>query len=68
MKKIFENGRAIDTGDIVAAEFINQGESHQAVRYKDNNGLMNYYNPRRRGNAQTISKKPLRLCKSEFSV
>ncbi|MCX7086551.1 MAG: hypothetical protein NTV00_00700, partial [Methylococcales bacterium] len=44
-EKILEGGRAVDTGDIVAAEFINQGEKHQAVRYRDNDGTISYFTP-----------------------
>lgn len=38
--------KIVGTGDIIAAEFINQGESHQAVRYIDHEGNVGYYTPR----------------------
>jgi len=40
------NGVMIGEGDIVAAEFINQGSTFQAVRYVDSNGSSNYYTPK----------------------
>ncbi len=32
-------------GNILAAEFVNQGESYRAVRYTDTNGRSNYFSP-----------------------
>lgn len=62
-EKIFDNGRAVDTGDIVAAEFTNQGEKHQAVRYKDNNGVVNYYTPEGEGMRRAFLRNPLDFAK-----
>ncbi|NOT85541.1 MAG: peptidoglycan DD-metalloendopeptidase family protein [Methylococcaceae bacterium] len=58
-ERIFENGRAIDTGDIVAAEFINQGEKHQAVRYKDSDGHLSYYTPEGEGMRRAFLRNPV---------
>ena len=44
-EKLLVNGHEIDTGDIIAAEVINQGNTYTAVRYKDHNGNTNYYSP-----------------------
>ncbi len=44
-EKLFVNGHEIDTGDIIAAEFINQGETHTAVRFEDKQGNSSYYSP-----------------------
>lgn len=44
-EKLFVNGHEIDTGDIIAAEFINRGKAHTAVRYEDNAGNRSYYSP-----------------------
>lgn len=35
----------VEQGDILAAEFINQGQVHRALRYLDKTGLTNYYTP-----------------------
>lgn len=43
-KKIV-NGKEIDTDEIIAAEFINQGTSYTAVRYIDETGNASYYTP-----------------------
>lgn len=43
-KKII-NGKEIDTDEIIAAEFVNQGTSYTAVRYIDESGNASYYTP-----------------------
>jgi len=39
------NDKKIGTGDIVAAEFSNQGQIYQAIRHIDNHGSVKYYTP-----------------------
>ena len=39
------NGEKIGNGNILAAEFVNQGKSFKAVRYESGNGRANYYTP-----------------------
>jgi murein DD-endopeptidase MepM/ murein hydrolase activator NlpD len=40
---IYLDGERIDNGDILAAEFVNQGKRYQAVRYTDPGGRTDYY-------------------------
>ncbi len=40
-----KDGERVTTGDIVAAEFINQGQVHRAVRYTNPEGDADYYAP-----------------------
>jgi murein DD-endopeptidase MepM/ murein hydrolase activator NlpD len=42
---LYEHGVRVREGDIVAAEFVNQGRSFRAVRYTDPNGHSDYYTP-----------------------
>lgn len=44
-EKNFVDGKEIEAGDILAAEFINQGKSYKTVRYVDKDGNVNYYTP-----------------------
>lgn len=44
-EKLFLQGEEIGTGDILAAEFINQGKAYQALRYTDKKGHSDYYTP-----------------------
>jgi len=39
------DGKAFDTGDILAAEFVNQGKTYTAVRFSDGQGQTDYYTP-----------------------
>ena len=39
------DGKEIDSGEILAAEFVNQGKTYTAVRYKDKKGNVSYYSP-----------------------
>lgn len=41
----FLDGEKIGNGDIIAAEFVNQGDSYQAVLYQDSKGNSSYYTP-----------------------
>lgn len=41
----FLDGEKLGNGDILAAEFVNQGETFRAVRYIDENGDASYYAP-----------------------
>lgn len=41
----FLNGEKYDNGDILAAEFVNQGQSFKAVRYTDAEGNSHFYTP-----------------------
>ena len=45
-EEIFKNGEKIKDGNILAAEFVNQGEQHRALRYVDpTTGDTGYYSP-----------------------
>lgn len=39
------DGKEIDSDEIIAAEFINQGKSYSAVRYINESGIASYYTP-----------------------
>jgi murein DD-endopeptidase MepM/ murein hydrolase activator NlpD len=44
-EEIWRDGVKLRNGDIVAAEFVNQGKSFRAARYRDPSGRSNYYTP-----------------------
>jgi len=50
------HGEKIGNGDIVSAEFTNQGKTFQAVRYTDSHGISHYFTP----NGNTMRKEFLR--------
>ncbi len=41
----FLNGKKINNGAVLAAEFINQGRSYKAIRYTDASNRSDYYSP-----------------------
>lgn len=44
-EKVFVEGKEIDTGNIISAEFINQGHPYTAVRFEYKDGKANYFSP-----------------------
>lgn len=44
-EELYLEDRFIGYGNILAAEFVNQGHSYQALLYTDSEGDANYYNP-----------------------
>jgi len=44
-EELYRDGKKIRNGDIVAAEFTNQGSSFRALRYTDPDGKTAYYSP-----------------------
>jgi len=43
--QLFKDGKKLREGDILAAEFINQGHLYRAVRYVDSDGRASYFTP-----------------------
>jgi murein DD-endopeptidase MepM/ murein hydrolase activator NlpD len=44
-EEIWRDGVKLRNGEIIAAEFVNQGKSYRAARYRDPTGRANYYTP-----------------------
>ena len=42
-EEVYQHGRKLRDGKILAAEFVNQGHSYRAVRYTDANNRTDYY-------------------------
>jgi len=53
------DGERIQTGHILAAEIINDGKKHQAVRYTDKNGHTGYFSPDGYGMHQAFLRTPV---------
>lgn len=49
------NGEFIENGDIVAAQFVNQGETYTAIRYQDGN----FYTPEGRSMRKSFLRAPV---------
>jgi murein DD-endopeptidase MepM/ murein hydrolase activator NlpD len=57
----------IGTGDILAAEFINQGDSYQAVRYTDKGGDPGYYDPKGNSMRKAFLRAPVEFSRISSS-
>ena len=58
-EKLLVNDNVIDTGDIIAAEFINQGHSYKTVRFEGKTGKANYYTPDGASMRKTFLRTPI---------
>jgi murein DD-endopeptidase MepM/ murein hydrolase activator NlpD len=58
-EEYYLDGEKISNGDILAAEFVNQGELYRAVRYTDNNGLSGYYTPEGKNMQKAFLRNPV---------
>ena len=54
-EELWRDGEPLDEGEILAAEFINQGESFRAIRFADPNGRVDYYTPEGRSVRKALS-------------
>ena len=57
--EVYENGKYLQDGPILAARFINQGRAYQAVRYAAPNGRAGYYDPDGRSLRKAFLRAPL---------
>ncbi len=69
-ERIFQDGRFIQDGDILAARFVNQGREYQAVRFTAPDGRVRYYTPDGRSMEKAFLRAPLefRRISSRFSL
>jgi murein DD-endopeptidase MepM/ murein hydrolase activator NlpD len=58
-EEIWQDGERLADGEILAAEFINQGESFRAVRFQDASGRVDYYSPDGRSVRKAFVRAPL---------
>lgn len=55
----FLDGEALGYGDILAAEFINQGDRYVAVRYIDEDGRVQYFTPEGKSMRKEFLRAPV---------
>jgi len=74
LKVIYEaeylDGKKVDDGAILAAEFVNQGTTYRALRFEDDDGTLGYYAPDGTSKKQAFLRSPLKLARvsSGFSL
>ena len=69
-ERIFQDGRYVQDGNILAARFVNQGREYEAVRYVAPDGKARYYTPDGRSMEKAFLRAPLefRRVSSGFSL
>ena len=69
-ERIYQDGRFLQDGDILAARFVNQGREHQAVRFRLPDGRTRYFTPDGRSMEKAFLRAPLefRRISSRFSL
>jgi len=58
-EELYLDGEFIGLGNILAAEFINQGRTYQAVRHVDDHGRGNYYTPEGKSMRKAFLRSPI---------
>jgi murein DD-endopeptidase MepM/ murein hydrolase activator NlpD len=58
-EELWRDGVKLRDGDVVAAEFTNQGKSFRAARFDDGNGRMGYFTPEGRSVRKAFMRAPL---------
>lgn len=58
-EELFLDGEKVQNGNILAAEFINQGKSYKAVRYTDNKGRSSYYSEKGKSMRKAFLRSPV---------
>ncbi len=69
-EELYLDGERVGTGNILAAEFTNNGKVYQAVRYTDRQGRTDYYSPDGHSMRKTFLRSPVAFSRisSRFSL
>ena len=70
-EEIFKDGEKLTDGNIIAAEFINQGKTHRALRYTDpTTGDVGYYSPEGQSLRKAFLRSPVKFSRisSKFTT
>ncbi len=69
-EQMYLDGEAIDTGTILAAEFINRGKHYQAIRYTDAGGKTDYYSLDGKSMRKAFLRTPVEIARisSRFNL
>lgn len=58
-EEIWQDGEMIRDGDILAAEFVNDGDTFRAIRYVDSESNADYFNPKGRSVRKAFIRAPV---------
>jgi murein DD-endopeptidase MepM/ murein hydrolase activator NlpD len=60
-EEFYFNGEKVKTGDIIAAEFVNNNSAYRAVRYTDKSGHTAYYTPEGDSMQKAFLRTPVKV-------
>lgn len=68
--EVYKDGRKIDDGQILAAEFINQGRTFRAIKYTDPAGHSGYFTPEGKNVKKAFLRSPVKFSRisSRFTL
>jgi murein DD-endopeptidase MepM/ murein hydrolase activator NlpD len=68
--EVYKDGRKIADGDILAAEFVNQGRPFRAIRYTDPSGKTGYFTPEGKNVKKAFLRSPVKFSRisSRFTL
>ena len=58
-EELWRDGIKLRDGDVVAAEFVNQGKTYRAARFRDSDGRVDYFTPEGRSLRKAFIRAPL---------
>ena len=69
-EELYLGSQLIGTGKILAAQFVNRGDTHRAVLYSDNNGIEEFYSPDGESMRKDFLRAPLEFTRisSNFNL
>lgn len=69
-EEVLVEGRRIRDGEVLTAEFVNQGKTHRAVRYQPQGGTASYYTPEGNAMRKAFLRSPVEFARisSRFNL
>ena len=58
---VYVNGNKKSHGDIIAAEFVNNGKTHRAIAHRNEDGDLRYYSPDGKSMQKTFLRTPVKF-------
>ena len=58
-EQVYQNGRYVRDGDVLAAEFVANGRTYRAVRFQSDSGKVDYYTPEGRPMRKAFLRAPV---------
>jgi murein DD-endopeptidase MepM/ murein hydrolase activator NlpD len=59
VEELWRDGKRVAEGDILAAEFVNQGEQFRAIMYRSPDGTVSYFSPEGKNMRKAFLRAPL---------